>query len=884
MFVYRVGYQNQIDSIFNHGYSRQFLASNEGTDYGDGVYCNINISDSLNRLRYTAGGCIFKCEIVGGLYGYLIFNEKYAQKTYGGDYSIKSQVYKLFGEDADKVWRDFSNIMKVNPSAKQHMHGRTAELLQVLLSPRHKHRLMNMVPPEDKNRNFRHEYENLFKKHNIRGAIYYGMKDGLCLVAYDFSECVPVAYSLDGGKTFIKKEASLDSVDVQKKYGLKYKRVDYPITINDGETDLEFSRVQKKNGKWNYIEIKSGEEISPVDFDSVTLMDADSGEFQIEYNGQFYHACDQGFFLNDEEYQNGEGHTFDELITISTKINENMELDEVNYLDYKIPSLETLASDNMESLYHVTKRTTVDSICRYGFDREFSVISAYGDGVYTTLNVNYAKELISPRYGDSILQTKLIGGFDRFIIFEKNLARKYYGEKNSIFDQLCTFLPYDIAQEIYRTCGNNIEAYSRQAIKHKIRGAIYPWGHVIAVLPYDFSSLIPYAVSYDYGKTFKKMANEETIDRFITSIDVEYRFGKKYKKIWKAIAGYNENGERTGYSKVIKNNGKTNYIDIQTGEDISPIDFFSATLMDADTNEFQIEYPKDVFYNACEQGFFLNDEEYQNGEGHTFDELPEITKQLNKDKETLNESQSLFKSICKEILNEAQQLVDNFDKVSKIMDFKSSDDFYFVQIMKRFKDNPNDDRSKGNYHGGAWYLNSYRIRSVDELNKLKPEIIKICNDNNARAYITINSRSEQETNDFIKIYRKKYHPTDPRYHHAADIVPAQAKEGPAWKGKRPRLFLDVDVPKDMNGPDGKNIWDEVRYMIKMVGITPIDEYETPSGGLHILLPDKDDNRIYYLRRLFNKFDNWQYKGRLATVHPNVDGKIILYSNVQTKGY
>ena len=36
--------------------------------------------------------------------------------------------------------------------------------------------------------------------------------------------------------------------------------------------------------------------------------------------------------------------------------------------------------------------------------------------------------------------------------------------------------------------------------------------------------------------------------------------------------------------------------------------------------------------------------------------------------------------------------------------------------------------------------------------------------------------------------------------------------------------------------------------------------------------------LYYLKRLFSKFDNWKYKGKLATVHPNVDGKIILYSN------
>ena len=363
---------------------------------------------------------------------------------------------------------------------------------------------------------------------------------------------------------------------------------------------------------------------------------------------------------------------------------------------------------------------------------------------------------------------------------------------------------------------------------------------------------------------------------------------KKYKKIWKAIAGYNENGGRTGYSKVIKNNGKTNYIDIQTGEEISPIDFYSATLMDPDTNDFQIEYPKDVFYQACNQGFFLNEEEYESGEGHTFDELPEITKQRFLEKEqqvaSIRENRTLFQIICESVLNEVQQLIDNFDKVSNILEFKTPDDFYFVQIIKRFKDNPNDDRSQGNYHAGAWYLKGYRIRSVEELQKLKPEIIKMCHDNNARAYITVNSRSEKETNDFIKIYKKQFRPTDARYQHADDIIPGQAKDGPAWKGKRPRLIIDIDVPEDTKGPDGQKIWDEVRYMLNMVGITPLAEYETPSGGLHIILSDKEDKRLQYLKRLFMKFDNWQDRGRLATVHPNIDAKLILYSNVQTKGY
>ena len=36
--------------------------------------------------------------------------------------------------------------------------------------------------------------------------------------------------------------------------------------------------------------------------------------------------------------------------------------------------------------------------------------------------------------------------------------------------------------------------------------------------------------------------------------------------------------------------------------------------------------------------------------------------------------------------------------------------------------------------------------------------------------------------------------------------------------------------------------------------------------------------------VIDNFDNGIDKGRLATVHPNVDAKMILYSNVNTAGY
>lgn len=253
-----------------------------------------------------------------------------------------------------------------------------------------------------------------------------------------------------------------------------------------------------------------------------------------------------------------------------------------------------------------------------------------------------------------------------------------------------------------------------------------------------------------------------------------------------------------------------------------------------------------------------------------------------------------FKSLIESaLLTEAKVLIDNFDKVAQLMEFNSDDDFYFVQIIKRFKDNPNDDIRQGNYRHGAWYLSSWRVRSVGELMMLKPTIIQICDKNNARAYITINTRSMKDTDKQIIKVRSGLHKTDPYYIHADDIVAAQPKHGKNWKNVRKRFFIDIDpTPEYTSDPQKlQKLFSDVKAMIQFCGMTILDEYSTPSGGLHLILPDKEHEDIELLEKLLQKFDNpgvnfknWRDKGKLSMAHPNYDGKIILYSNVDTKGY
>lgn len=236
------------------------------------------------------------------------------------------------------------------------------------------------------------------------------------------------------------------------------------------------------------------------------------------------------------------------------------------------------------------------------------------------------------------------------------------------------------------------------------------------------------------------------------------------------------------------------------------------------------------------------------------------------------------------MLSEVQTVIDNFDRAARLLDVQSNDDFHFVQIIKRFKDNPNGNKRVGNYHGGAWYLGGFRVHNAQELINLKPQIISICQQNNARAYMTINKRSDKETDSYIKIYRSKLNPNDARYKYADQIVPGQAKTGDNWKGVRKRLIIDIDVPKDAVDNRGINIWNAVHFLIQNFGIQPLDEYETSSGGLHIILPDKEDKQFLKMKNIFKNFDDGIDKGRQATVHANEDAKIILYSNVDTKGY
>lgn len=73
-------------------------------------------------------------------------------------------------------------------------------------------------------------------------------------------------------------------------------------------------------------------------------------------------------------------------------------------------------------------------------------------------------------------------------------------------------------------------------------------------------------------------------------------------------------------------------------------------------------------------------------------------------------------------------MVDNFDLIKSLLKFESQDDFYYLQIIQRSKDNP--DIGANNR-----LVRSYCIRSLEYFESKKKEIKQTCSRFKARAYI-----------------------------------------------------------------------------------------------------------------------------------------------------
>lgn len=85
-------------------------------------------------------------------------------------------------------------------------------------------------------------------------------------------------------------------------------------------------------------------------------------------------------------------------------------------------------------------------------------------------------------------------------------------------------------------------------------------------------------------------------------------------------------------------------------------------------------------------------------------------------------------------MNTPKTIVDNFLTIADLLTFNNDDDFYFVQLISRRKDNPG--LKKAQILHKTWY-----VGSTEYLLNKKDDMIRMAEYYNARVYINLNKRN-----------------------------------------------------------------------------------------------------------------------------------------------
>lgn len=132
--------------------------------------------------------------------------------------------------------------------------------------------------------------------------------------------------------------------------------------------------------------------------------------------------------------------------------------------------------------------------------------------------------------------------------------------------------------------------------------------------------------------------------------------------------------------------------------------------------------------------------------------------------------------------------IDNFEQIRGMLDFSIPGTFYFLQVLKRRKENP--DLGKDMVH-----IADYYIDSLAKYDDLKPMIIRQCDSENARAYFRLNRRGEKRVaSEALKLMVE--YVLSENYKPARSVYASCAGKYPSEKNKTWIVDLDwKDIPQ-----------------------------------------------------------------------------------------
>lgn len=193
-------------------------------------------------------------------------------------------------------------------------------------------------------------------------------------------------------------------------------------------------------------------------------------------------------------------------------------------------------------------------------------------------------------------------------------------------------------------------------------------------------------------------------------------------------------------------------------------------------------------------------------------------------------------------------MVNNINEIRKMLSFEDKDDFYFLQILKRRKDNPDLSRD-------MIVISNHYIESLEQYDRMMPHIISICDAENARAYFRVNRRNythlsyhmlkrvvEVISSGAVKSLKGTFDSVCGQHH--------------SDKDKKWIIDMDDDIPYD--GSEVKHL------IIKLQG-------ETKKEPFFEVIPTK--NGVHYITRPFNLK---KFKDEFPLIDCHKDNPTLLY--------
>lgn len=316
ILLYHCTTKEGAEGIARNGATREFTGKN-GNAYGQGFYTTFNLNSTL-KFGYNSwhnyGKYIIQFGLVGGFKDFLIFDEEMNMKYNNGE-SIAHQVKRLCPPDVVKKLADhgffsvirhnYGNVPNVDKPLTAPMAGKFFNVLKG-----HCLSSSEMTPWQRQQQACLYDELDISKT-KVRGYIFVGGHDGEVCVVRDFNSLVPLRMfdpskgknpenPKDGGWVDILKKDTFNDIGGQIDIATHI-RGKYPETPLNAKTVCGYVLVKgRPHGKYNYINVKSNEELLPVPADNAIAFDPDTQRAKFIIMGDEYeYSVTKNVFIED---------------------------------------------------------------------------------------------------------------------------------------------------------------------------------------------------------------------------------------------------------------------------------------------------------------------------------------------------------------------------------------------------------------------------------------------------------------------------------------------------------------------------------------------------------------------------------------------------------